>query len=342
MAGKQRLIRQALKSARDPARADFYELVRNLDRSDPAMPPTGWADSAREEQLRFSQRPEFRSSDHTVAGVTATDAGNAQATIEVFSPGLCGVDGPMPLDFTGMVLNQTRNNYDYVLQRFLDLINHRFIALNYRAYAENSQAVSFDQTRERDLITRINRALAGADPQGDFRLPPYGAEFLGPVNLYHSAGKAGLEAALERFFGIRIRVRPFRFETYTIPVSMRCVLGRRNATLGQSAQIGSHYFSNTKKFVLRVGPMAFRDCVDLLPGGRKYRQLNELVNFYLRKPMSYDLEFVLKKDSLEGVTLNGGYALGRSTCFKFKDEGGNCILTINASRLETRGETSGG
>lgn len=342
MAGKQRLIRQALKSARDPARVDFYELVRNLDRSDPDMPPTGWAGSAREEQLRFSQRPEFHSSDHTVAGVTVPEKGTAQATIEVFSPGLCGVDGPMPLDFTGMVMNQTRNNYDYVLQRFLDLINHRFIALFYRAHAANSEAISFDQEQERDLNTRIARALSGADPHGKFNLPPYAAESLGPVNLYQCAGKAGLERALERFFGICIKVKPFIFETYTIPVPMRCVLGRRNATLGQDAQIGSHYFSNTKKIVLRLGPMDFKDCGDLLPGGRKYRQLNELINFYLRKPLSYDLEFVLKKDSLEGVSLNGGYALGRSTCFKFKHEGGNCIMTINASRLETRGETLGG
>ena len=59
--------------------------------------------------------------------------------------GLLGVNGPMPLEFTDYVFQRSHNYYDQTWRRFLDIINHRFLTLFYRAWAENEQAVSFDR-----------------------------------------------------------------------------------------------------------------------------------------------------------------------------------------------------
>ena len=333
MGSKQQLIYKTLKGVRNPGSADFVELVRNCDRSSDVQKSTGRADSARQEALRFGQRPTLTSNEHTVADITSQNVGNARALIEVYSPGLCGVDGPMPFDITGLVISQSRNNYDYALQRFLDIINHRFISFYYRAIAQNSTAISFDDEKE-DLVRLVQHSLSGGDGCGSLSLPPFTAEGAAAFTMTGAMSASGLEMLLHSYFGIDIKVETNVFGKYPIPKNLRCRLGQRNtATLGVNSQLGTHFFSNTKTFILTLGPLDFDKCAELLPGTQKYCRLSELVKFYLRKPIYFDLKFILNKKSLKGITLNGKYALGHSTFFKYRDESGTCTLTIQASRV---------
>ncbi len=333
MGSHQPLIYKTLRGLKKPASADFVELVRNCDRGSEGGRATGKADSVLQESLRFGQRPTLTSNEHTIADVTSQNVGNAKALVEVYSPGLCGVDGPMPFDITGLVMSQSRNNYDYALQRFLDIINHRFISLYYRAIAQNSTAISFDDKKE-DLVRQVQHALSGGDGKGEFALPPFAAEGSAFCTMTASTGAAGLEILLRSYFGIDIKIETNVFGKYPIPKEVRCRLGKRDtATLGVNSQIGTHFFSNTKTFILTLGPLDFEKCTELLPGSRKYRHLSELVKFYLRKPIYFDLKFILNKNSLKGITLNGKYALGHSSFFKYRDERGTCTLTIQVSRM---------
>ena len=333
MGSRQQLIYKTLRSIKNPSSADFVELVRNCDRASEEDCATGRGDSVSQESLRFGQRPTLTSNEHTVADVTSQGGEHAKALIEVYSPGLCGVDGPMPFDVTGLVMSQSRNNYDYALQRFLDIINHRFISLYYRAIAQNSTAISFDNKKD-DLIRQVQHALSGGDGRGEFSLPPFAAESSAFCTMTSSASAAGLELLLRSYFGIDIRVETNVFGKYQIPKEVRCRLGRRDtATLGVNSQLGTHFFSNTKAFILTLGPLDFDVCAEILPGTKKYRHLSELVKFYLRKPLYFDLKFILNKKSLKGITLNGQYALGRSSFFKYRDDSGICTLTIQASRI---------
>ena len=184
MGTKPLVIRKILKNFRIGSESDFIELVRSFDRACAGRSATGWADSCVDETLRFGQRPSMSSSARNVAGVTESHNASGSAFIEVYTPGLCGVDGPMPLDITGQVISQSRNNYDYALQRFLDIVNHRFISFYYRAYAQHSTSISFDR-HSLDLPRRLQRSLSGADGQGAMNLPPFAAEAFSP---YTSCG----------------------------------------------------------------------------------------------------------------------------------------------------------
>lgn len=329
MGSRQQVIRKILK--KDPAKTDFIEVIRNCDKMSDPSSPTGWADSVSKEFWRFGQQPALHFYDKTVAAIS--DRPNGGAHLDVFSPGLCGVDGPMSYDLTGMVMSQSRNNYDYALQRFLDIINHRFITLYYRACTQNDTAISFDRLGN-DLVRSIQRSLSGADAHGEFSLAPFLAETATQYALFGIYGSKGLELLLKLFLGFDIQVQERVFSTHSIPRELHCRLGKKyEASLGVNTQIGTHFFSNTKKFILKIGPVDFSQCEQLLPGTKKYRKILELVNFYMRKPMDFDIEFVLNKKSIPGISLNGFSSLGRSCFFKHRDQDGQCHLIINASRL---------
>ena len=133
MDSRERLIRRIIRAVRNGRGADFYETVREFDLAAPDLPRTGSADRASGELLRFTQRPSLSEWPETVTDLMQQDASAVLAEIRFF--GLCGVDGPMPLGFTEAVCQRTQNEQDPALQRFLDILNHRFIALLYRAFA---------------------------------------------------------------------------------------------------------------------------------------------------------------------------------------------------------------
>ena len=159
MDSRERLIRRIIRAVRNGRGADFYETVREFDLAAPDLPRTGSADRASGELLRFTQRPSLSEWPETVTDLMQQDASAVLAEIRFF--GLCGVDGPMPLGFTEAVCQRTQNEQDPALQRFLDILNHRFIALLYRAFAENSESFSFDRSGD-DLHRAALRSMSGA------------------------------------------------------------------------------------------------------------------------------------------------------------------------------------
>lgn len=335
MESKRKQIKQILRIARQPYRTDFFELVRNFEKACPGRLPTGCADSVVDEPIRFSQRPSLRFYGNNLSKVEEGPTDRYVVHIETFGPGLTGVDGPMPLDFTAKVFQLSNNQYDFALQRFLDIINHRYLALFYRAYAQNSMAINYDR-HEKDEHRNIMRSLSGAASVEPQKFPPFTAESMAPYTMSRACGVSGLLAALTSFFGYEIEIETSIFEAYQIPNELHCLLGRNNSSvLGLNAQIGTHYYSHTKKFIMKMGPIKFRDCQRLLPGTKDYDNLNKIITFYLEKPQEYDLVFILRRNSMEKICLNGSFALGRSTFLIYRNQQGLCNLTINASRLQS-------
>ncbi len=332
MEANRRVIRQTLRGLRKFSDYDFVEIVRNFEQAYALSPGVGYSKNF-SRNIRFSQKPSLTGTLPDVTSIAEDKDGNA--VIEVSRPGLLGTDGPMPLEFTSKVLQLSRNNYDYALQRFIDIINDQYVSLFYRAFAQNDFAIGYDK-KDNNLPRAVMNALSGGSAL-EKSLPKFASEAMMPYMISKSFPKEGLRFVLKSFFGVEIKIRSNVFERYVIPRHLRCRLGdKETCTLGMSAQIGKHFYSHTKKFHLILGPMDFEDCQKILPGTRNFSFLTQIVNFYLQKPLEYDLIFILRKNSLKGVFLDGKSALGISSFFKYQDANGTCQLTINVSRLNVR------
>ena len=333
-----KLVRQASRRLRTGTGApDFFELVRRIGHGRPDLPRLGKAVRPTQENVRFGQTPYLHFPPTEVAEIRPGN-GSAEALIMTYFFGLLGVNGPMPLEFTDYVFQRSHNYYDQTWRRFLDIINHRFLTLFYRAWAENEQAVSFDRADD-DKITDIIRALAGtpSDMLPANRIFPYltanYASHFGRCIKNHSS----LQEILSNVMKVDLKVRDFVVSSYNIPKNVRCRLGNRETSvLGKNIQLGRSYMSATREFEIEVGPVVFAESNKWMPGTKGFELINRIVTAYLDRPLEYSLTFIVigktvpqvvfgKED--KGVRLGQGFFLGHP-----KDDE-NIKITIGASRI---------
>ncbi|MBO4643592.1 MAG: type VI secretion system baseplate subunit TssG [Alphaproteobacteria bacterium] len=333
-----KLVKQASRRLRTGTGApDFFELVRRIGHGRPDLPRLGKAARPTQENVRFGQTPYLHFPPTEVAEIRQGN-GSAEALIMTYFFGLLGVNGPMPLEFTDYVFQRSHNYYDQTWRRFLDIINHRFLTLFYRAWAENEQAVSFDRADD-DKITDIVRALAGtpSDMSSVNRTFPYLT-----ANYANHFGRSvkscsSLEEILRNVMKVDLVVKDFVVSSYDIPKNARCHLGHRESSvLGKNIQLGRTYMSATREFEIEVGPVSFAECCKWAPGRKGFDVINRIVTAYLDRPLEYSLTFIVIGKTIPEVRFEGkdkGVRLGQGFLIGRLKDNENTKITIKASRI---------
>jgi type VI secretion system protein ImpH len=334
--------RIALGAARSLLRGtpvDFWGIVRSLTRAHPELPRLGYAATPADEAVRFGQVPFLNFPGRDIASIE-TDAGKADALIFQDFFGLLGVDGPMPLEFTNYIFQRSHNYYDNTWRRFLDIIHHRFLALFYRAFAQNEQALCFDRPQSDSMFSMV-QAFAGFDPRQEHpgESARIGAAFARAL-LPAAAGRDALREILATVFRCPLTVREFQPTTGDIPTRYRAVLGASGpATLGVNLQIGRSYYTLTRLFEIHIGPVDFNFYMLFISGFTGLEKLCRIVNLCLRRPLEYNVRFTLISDSIPRSRLGFDWESGDDagqlgyTCYLGKPADKTIDLVLNASRF---------
>ncbi len=290
---------------------DFFEVIRRFEQLHPECPRVGYARRSRSDVLHFSQVPSLSFPETALDSLQEGANGRLHLLVNFF--GLCGVHGPLPLEYTSMVFRRKHHHYDRTMQRFLDIINHPFIRLYYRAYADNTPAICCDrlEDNQHELIFKV--LLAQADGIAGSLKQKYAwlsaAQYL--INAKRSL--SSLYGILADFLHLPVHIEERVTESCAIPRHYYCRLGEKNnAVLGHNAQIGRSFLSNTRKIRIHFGPLNFQEYLRLLPGtGFFYRSASTVARF-LDRPLDFDYVFRLRAETLPRAGLNGTVALGQS------------------------------
>lgn len=285
---------------------DFFELIRRVERvSGERM--VGKSAGRQSEPVRFGQVPHLNYASTAIAEIVERE--KLHVLVNFF--GLWGPNGPMPLAASEYVHNRSHNCYDQTLRRFADIIHHRFIGLYYRAWKANELAISLDKG-ENGFLHRICNSLAGNACEGT-HLPPHTASAFGSQFGTSVKSRVGLTCMLMRFFSLPFKLEEKVVSVDDIPADSRSRLGLSGVSeLGRSIQLGSRFLTKTRKFVLSVDSIDFKKGETLFPGMKGGRQLVELVQSYLNRPLEWDLKLGFNTASLPAPILSGGCQLGRS------------------------------
>ena len=117
---------------RDEAwRFDFFAALRLLECARPDAPRLGKAARARQEPLRLGQEPQLTFAAGSLASFVPAAAAPPALSVLLF--GLFGSGGPLPLHLTAYAIDRRRQSGDDTFINFCDLLQHRLIALFYRA-----------------------------------------------------------------------------------------------------------------------------------------------------------------------------------------------------------------
>ena len=161
MAGPSRSAPPDLSAALsdEPWSFDFFAALRLLECARPVAPRLGKAARGRDEKLRLGQEPLLTFATGSLAAFTPA-AGDAPAKLAVLLLGLFGTGGPLPLHMTAHARDRRRQSGDDTFIDFCNLLQHRLIALFYRAWADARPHVQHDRP-EQDRFRLYVGALAG-------------------------------------------------------------------------------------------------------------------------------------------------------------------------------------
>lgn len=295
---------------------DVFELLRRLE-SDGARFGRSGPDPAR---LGQEARQSFAASD--VAGFVPA-SGDTPARVSVNVLGLIGPEGPMPLHMTRWIIQRLSNRWfsgegqgasaDTAFLDFANLLQHRMIALYWRAWADARPEIHVAHG-DGERITAMLRALAGiglpGEMTGDARLD--GAKLLHATSLAQQVqGPQRLTQFLETVLGVPVRIEEWKGHWIDIPAPLQTRLGADHCGLGTGAVAGARTFDRQSRAELRLGPLNLAAFETLIDDDAARARLRDAILFAMGREIVFDVRLVLRADAVPRARL-GACRLGRT------------------------------
>lgn len=297
---------------REPWAHDLLAVLRRIERSFPDRPRIGDSATRREDYVALGEDPYLGFPASNVSRVDRDAQGRLRLFVRFL--GLLGPQGALPLATTDEAFGWAMARDD-AFPRFLDLLNHRFLQLFFRAWADARPIAQHDRPGADRFQTYIG-AAAG-----------FGSEIFRNLDTIPDAGKvafAGLLAPAARagsrlanaatgLLGVRVEVEEFVGGFLEFDPADRTRLGAAHSRLGVDLLVGASVYSIEDKIRLRVLTRNMAEYEDLLPSGERCEPLADLVFLYLGHELDWDLELALPTEAVLPVRLGGFGRLGYTT-----------------------------
>lgn len=312
-------LMQAIQA--EPYRFDFFQAVRKLENANaelarPGKPRVGHSQHVKDDPVRFGQDASLAFAPSTLSRFLAA-RGDRPARMYVNFFGLMGPNGPLPLHLTEYIRSRGRNQGDWTLPRFMNMLQHRMVSLFYRAWATAQQTVQFERGDEDRYAVYVGSSFGIGMP--GFRR----RDAVPDVAKLHYSGRLvgqtrhpeGLRAMLEDFFKIKVEIEEFVGSWIELPSENQCRLGESPDTgsVGHTAIVGSRVWNCQQRFRIKFGPMSFADYQRMLPTGDSLKRLVGWVKNYLGDELLWDLQLILKREEVPSSQLGGLGQLGWTT-----------------------------
>ena len=294
---------------RAPWAHDLLLALRRIERATPGLPRIGDSAARHEDAVTLGQDPYLEFPASTLAAAQRDEAGRLRLTVKFL--GLLGPQGALPLSTTeeayGWLIER-----DDALARFLDLFNHRFLQLFYRAWADSRPIAQAERPAE-DRFTAYAGAWIGLGSpslRGLDSLPD--SSKIAFAGLLAPAARSGsrLRNAASGLLGLSVEVEEFVGSFLEFEPADRSRLGRANARLGQDLLVGGSVFSVEDCIRLRIFADDLAAYERLLPGGSDCRGLTDLVFLYLGDELEWEVELALPASSVPPLRLGHSGRVG--------------------------------
>jgi type VI secretion system protein ImpH len=300
----------------DPLGLEATELLRRLERRGGRF---GHAGPPGHEPARLGQQVRLAFATRDVAEVIP-GADGRPARVVVAAPGLLGPEGPLPLHLTRWVLDRLSQRWfagaaegatsDTTFLDFANMLQHRQIALHYRAWADcrpEAQAEREGGGRPRAIVA----ALAGLGLPGS-EDAEFGALRLAqaPALAHQVQGPERLTGLLAAALRVPVALSEFVGAWTLIPPRLQTRLGRADAALGRSAAIGPRVFRRQDRIEVRLGPLSRAEFEGFLPGAPGLAALAAVTRRVLGDTLEVAARLVLRRGEVPAARL-GATQLGR-------------------------------
>ncbi len=313
---------------------NFFQLLRQLEKGDQVFGRSG---GPKREPARLGQHVRQSFAVQDVASMQEATP-NSAAKVKVMNLGLLGPEGPMPLHMTRWVLDRLSQRWfsgsdggetsDTTFVDFADMLQHREIALFYRAWAESRPDVQSGRAGG-DRFGSLFRALAGVGLPGT-----EGTHNFATVRTQQAAGLGQQVRGPERLtkfvsavIGAPVQLVENVGNWVEIPKALQTRLGKMHCGLATSSVAGSRSFQRQNKAELRVGPLDFRRFAKFAAKGQAMHQLRAAILAIAGHEIDVDVRLMLRKEEIPAAAI-GKTQLSRTAWLQPKrlsDAGDVCI-----------------
>jgi type VI secretion system protein ImpH len=231
--------------------------------------------------------------------------------------GLLGVAGALPTFYTELLAEREAYHRDTAARAFLDIFQHRAVALFYEAWRKHRLPIQYEADRRNHFLPQV-LALAGVGQRG-LRDRLHGDEggvaddtlaYFAGVLQQRPVSSGMLRQLIAEYFGVPVVVDQFIGRWFTLPAGSATSLGLANAVLDSNAVVGERVWQRDLRLRLTIGPMAREPFHRFLPGGKAALALRELLTLMTGVSLEYEVRLALRADAVQGTRLEADGAAG--------------------------------
>lgn len=294
----------------EPWRFDFFAVLRWLERNHADYPRLGDSASLREEFALLGQDPYMDFPASTLSSFEAGAEGPSRLKAKFL--GFLGPQGALPLASTeeayGWFLAR-----DDAFPRFLDILNHRFLQLFFRAWADARPIAQHDRPKEDRFETYVGTPIGIGSPifRGLDSVPDRGKLAFAGLLGARAKSASRLCAFLRGHFGVAAGIAEFVGSRLVLDPADRSYLGA--CSLGADTLVGASFYSVQDKFRIQIHVADMKAYRRFLPEGDRCEPLADMVFFYIGDELDWDLELAIPAKKVEPVKLGKSGDLGWTT-----------------------------
>ena len=281
---------------------DFFQAVRLLQRLDPSRRQVGRGGPPRAEAARFRAQVALAFPPSSIHEIRRPTADNPVPVMTQAFMGLTGPNGVLPRHYTELLYRMERERVPErnALRDWLDIFNHRWVSLFYRAWEKYRFYLPYERglhvADEPDPFTLALLCLVGHglpplrrrlvvtlaapadDPlrareqppaRGLVRIDDLTLLYYGGLLAHRPRNAAGLESIAGDYFRLPARVHQFQGQWLLLEPANQTRLsddaGRDNNQLGVTAVAGERVWDVQTKFRLQLGPLGYDAFLEFLP-----------------------------------------------------------------------------
>jgi type VI secretion system protein ImpH len=293
----------------EPWRFDVFAVLRRFERSFPKRPRIGDSASLRDEYLMLRQDPFM---DFPASTLNKAERGaDGRFRVSVRFLGLLGPQGALPLATTEEAYGWHLARDD-AFPRFLDLMNHRFLQLFFRAWADARPVAHHDRPDQDRFATYVGSqiGLGSAPFRGLDTIPDEMKMSFAGLMAPQAKGASRLRSLIGGMFGVRAEIDEFVGAYLKLEDSDLTLVGRNNSRLGVDMLMGASVFSVQDKFRIRIFTTSMVQYLQFLPTGERCEPVADLVFFYIGDQFDWEVELAIAVGAIEPVRLGTFGQLG--------------------------------
>lgn len=249
----------------------------------------------------------------------------AEMTVNLL--GLAGALGPLDMPTTELIIERLVQN-DTALKDFLDIFNHRLIALLYQIRKMHRIGLEYKAPGQ-DKISQYLFSIIGMGTDGLlWRMQVRDRSLLHYAGLLAQEQRSlvGLERILSDYFQIKVKGHQFTGQWYDLDASQWTRIGYegQNQVLGRTAVVaGTRVWDAQAKLELHLGPLTYAQFREFIPTGWGFRSLCDLTRFYLGDTLDVSFHLILKGAEVPATRLStaaDGPRLGWTSWLRGKND----------------------